>query len=157
MHLSTGSVRFETKDTMGGVHRTNEIVMGGDTCNNLPKGIACDHDETAGRSCTATHHSGFPPPCWYNNPLAISTCCLRSRFSLSSFWIRWRKAVIMASFEAEDACSLGGICTCPVGTCCNRRCMIRRLSTSLPYSQAVEIPAVSATVLKLTGRCSFKR
>src|ERR1700693_2262588 len=109
MYLSTGCVRFETKDTMSCVHRTNEIVMGGDTCHNLPEGIACDHDEAAGRSFTATHHSCFPPPCWYNNPLATSTCCLRSRFSFSSFWIRWRKAVIMTSFEAEDACSLGGI------------------------------------------------
>src|SRR5579872_3011774 len=129
MHLSTGCVRFETKYTMGGVHRTNEIVMGGDTRHNLPKGIACDHDETAG-SCTATHHSCFPPPCWYNNPLAISTCCLRSRFSSSSFLTRWRKAVIMASFEAEDACSLCGILTCTMGTCCTRRCMMRCLNAS---------------------------
>src|SRR2546423_5726598 len=29
-----------------------------------------------------------------------------------SFWMRCLKAMIIASFEAEEACSLGGILTC---------------------------------------------
>jgi hypothetical protein len=68
MHLDTDRVMFETEDAPSCVHRSNEMAMGGDTGDNLPKGIACDHDKITGRRFTATYHSGFPPPCWCNSP-----------------------------------------------------------------------------------------
>jgi len=74
------------------------------------------------------------------------TACSRTRF--------W-SAVITASFEALDACSRGGIFTCATVACCARKCMIRCLMASFPYSQAVEMPAVSATLVKVMGRCSL--
>src|SRR6266478_4701713 len=62
---------------------------------------------------------------------------------------------MIASFDALDACCLGGIFTCALGICWERRWIIRVLRASFAYSQAVEICAVSATVLKLIGRRSF--
>src|SRR5581483_3640274 len=62
----------------------------------------------------------------------------------------------MASFDAEDACSLGGILTWADGACWERSWMIRILMSSLAYNHAVEMRAVSATVLKFTGCCCLR-
>src|SRR5215472_14127881 len=71
--------------------------------------------------------------------------------------MRFWRAAIMASLDALDACSRGGILTCALGTCWERSWRIRILISWFAYSQAVEICAVSATVLKLTARCCLRR
>jgi hypothetical protein len=68
MHLPAYSTYLELEHAAGGVHGTDEVVMGGNARHDLPGSIACNHNEAAGCRFTVAHCWTFPPACWWSSP-----------------------------------------------------------------------------------------